>query len=236
MPVAKVIAALCAAYRPAAVTLTSAQLSAVCAPVAVGIGIIVAYLVLDRFRYHKRIIEQAEKLTSVLKTPTELLRNADENMALTQIERNFLAIEYLCNNTDLLEDLERHKKNIFNGGLDTTLHALLRVMVHWSIDRWLSIVVCAFLCVVEIIVSYVLFTMDTPPQWMGYAWVRDIAFLAVCISLTVPALSFVIGETIMGVMRSSVKRWIEEETTRQKRSAEVAAIPPLDTAPAPPAA
>ncbi len=216
--------------------LTSAQLSAICAPVAVAIGIAVAYLTLDRFRYHKRIVDLANSLNKVIDTAPNLVRSIEENKQLTQIEKNFLALHYLCGTTDVAEIVQKHKSDIFNGGLDTFLRFLLTLLTHWKVDRIAAGALCAFLCLWELYVSYVLFCYDPPPAWFGSNLVKYITFGAVFGAYIVPLLGFACGELVILLIKQSVRRWTEEENVRQTRQAQEATVPPVNGIQAAPAA
>jgi hypothetical protein len=220
-------AKLCAAPAVPLHHLTDTKLSAICAPVAVGIGIIVAYLTLDRFRYHTRILDLIKSLNSVIKTPPDLLTNLEEGKPLNQIEKNILAIHCMCGNDAVWERAKNHKDDIFDGGLDTALHFLLWILTKTRLDRWLSLLVCMYLCLWEIIVSYILFTSDDPPQWLGAGWSIVLSFGTTLVAYAIPLLAFSIGELTIGMVRASVKRWTGEENTRQQQAAAGANIPNL---------
>lgn len=225
-------AKLCAAPAIPLHHLTATKLSAICAPVAVGIGIIVAYLTLDRFRYHNRILDQIKSLDSVIKTPPDLLKNLDDGKPLNQIEKNILAIHFMCGSATVWEKVEKYKKVIFDGGLDSLLHALLWVLTKTRVDRWAAFVVCCYLCMWEVVVSYILFTSDDPPQWLNDGWSVALSFGTILVAYLIPLLGFGVGELTIHMVSSAVKRWTREENTRQQQAATHADIPSLPQQPA----
>jgi hypothetical protein len=207
--------------------LTSARLSAVCAPIAVAIGIVVAYLTLDRFRYHKRLLALLDQLGSYVE-PVEKLVLPAEGKSFTQVERNFLALHFYCGTSAvdafIKEGNGERKSLVFNGGLDSMLSFFVSSTTQWRLDRRLSVMICGFLCMWELLISFILFRSDDPPHWLDASWAMWVPFFVVLLSYLAPVLGFAFGEYTVATASKAVKRWITEETTRQSRAAGMASL------------
>jgi uncharacterized membrane protein (DUF485 family) len=171
-----------------------------------------------------------EQLKTILATPVVLLQETLPQRGLTQVERNFIALHVLCESTEIDIEIQDEKRAIiFNGGLDALLGGLLTLLSKDKRDRQAVFVVCAFLCLMELYVSFVLFTIDPPPQWLANPVVLWISFGAVFLAYIIPLIAYGISELIMWMVRGAVKRWIEEEKTRQAQAAagaQIAELPP----------
>lgn len=219
------LAAAAATASNAASNISATQLSAIGGPNEVAIGICVAYLGFDRFRYHARARALISSVAKNIAAPKDLLDAARKD-GLTQVERDILAALYHCGDEDTVALIEPHKAEVFDGDFMKTAPGVLMAQVlKYKIDRRIVQGLIAILCLWELYRAFVLYTHPEQLGWMGRHWVGWVTFGVVALAFLVPSVAFAISEFMMNGLKSATKRWARDEKTRQERAAAGAGIP-----------
>jgi hypothetical protein len=208
----------------AAPTGAAERLTPICGPLEVAIGISVAYLGFDRFRYHQRARDILNKIAKAVAPPQVLLDKMLSD-GLTQVERDFLAALFHCGDADTIKLIEPHKPAVLDGEM---MKSWLGLAMSWilkkTIDRFAVQIILVILLAIELFIAWAVYVNASLPSWLNGTWVGDLIFVVILLAIVVPALAFCISEWMLSDLRSARDRWVREEKTRQERGAKEAAI------------
>lgn len=209
------------------------RVSFLSSPTEVAIGIAVAYLGFDRFRYEKRIraiaIQKARRLVSMDEAYVQALEDND----IDNDEKGIITLYYYGGRDDLRRHLRKEK--ITQKLKDSDFFNSFCARVMWfltvgKVDRRAEQVLLAILCTWVVVVTIVLFSFDTAPTWMGWDWVGYIYYTVIALAIGIPGAVFILSEWMLRAIDKRIQRWVRGlEVNIAKRAGEAGIGP----APAP---
>lgn len=219
-----------AAAAAAAACVSTMDLSALSGPAEVAIGIAVAYLGFDRFRYKARAHDVVAKLSDDVK-PQDVLKAALSDGNLNGVEKGMLSIYYYTVDGEFKKLLDAHKSKIVadNYFWRTIERFLLDCIVKKKLDRRIVTIFLFALCAWELILSWILFgngNIIAPKYKAAFEW-SYYAFIV--FAYAAPGACFLSAEWMMHCIRSAVSDWRSSIMADLAKKAQDAALGPNGT-------
>lgn len=207
-------------------------------PTEVAIGIAVAYLGFDRFRYEKRIrnlaIEKARQHVSMKDTYLESIKDG----IIDNDEKGIITLYYYGGGDKIRRLLRRPenkavlKESDFFYGFCTGVMWFLTI---GRLDRRIVQLLLAILCIWVIMVTVVLHGFDDVPLWMDQPWVGLIYYWVVGLAIALPGAFFLLSEFLLLRLNFKIKNWVKGLEVNLAKRAAVAQVGPAPPVPPQPA-
>jgi len=209
----------------ATATAPAVDLSALAGPAEVAIGIAVAYLGFDRFRYQKRVKDLAQNLATELARPRDVLKASLDDKKITNDEKGLLTLFWFTEDqtfrNQLKEQIEVLKKNVFWNGI---CFWLLQALLSWRLDRRIVQVFLVLLCAAELAISWNGY--NGGPVWplLGHRWFETAYFTFIATCYSVPAIGFGASEWMMSLIHGAASSWRDSVMVQLERTASEARL------------
>lgn len=203
-------------------------------PLEVAIGLAVAYLGFDRFRYRKRIRATGERLHADLALPEHVIEKILQDEVVSPDEKGLLTLYLFTEDGELLDRLKELepelKKNNWIWG--TRCYWLMKVLVRWELDRKLVQMFLLLACAFELMIAWLIVSGRSVPGIETRAFLSTfMVTTAVC--YLVPFTGYALSEWMMGDIKKAAAKWQEGMRIAALMSARSAAYPKSAVKPAP---
>ncbi len=200
----------------------ASRLGVLSSPTEVAIGIAVAYLGFDRFRYERQIRYLALRKSREVMTVNETLRTAIQDGEINNDEKGILTLFYYGGDEEFRRFLQRKEikdvlaeNDFFNG----RCAFVMKVFAHWRLDRRIEQVLLVLLCGWVVLSTIVLHGFEMPPAWMSHPYVGIAYYLTVSTAIALPGVAFFLSEWMMARIKKHVDSWVKSLKVSLKREA-----------------